>query len=202
MALTVLAARIVTTMARLGEPWDVVKLYSPTHLRIDSLLFGVLLSALYHFNPVGWQWLATRRTMVLIASALLLVPTFFVELADPFTSTIGYTLCYLGFGGVLVWALSGSGPSRLLPGWRRGLVVIGTYSYSIYLWHKAVNEFGPPAVEAVTGPLSWVGKTTVYLVGSIVVGMGLGKLIELPFLRLRDAWFPSRSGRLATPRPT
>ena len=202
VALTVLAARVVATMAALGQGWDPVKVYSPTHLRIDSLLFGVLLSALRHFNPDGWQRLVARRRTVLAASALLLSSTLWFELADPATSTLGYTFCYLGYGGVLVWLISAPESGRPRPGWWRGLVVIGTYSYPIYLWHLPVREFALPAVARMVGPLSLAGSAAVYLVGSIVVGMGLGKLIELPFLRLRDAWFPSRSGGLATPRPT
>jgi hypothetical protein len=44
-------------------------------------------------------------------------------------------------------------------------------------------------------------RQTIFLVGAFVIGITMAKLIELPTLRLRDRWFPSRTASpiLATP---
>jgi hypothetical protein len=39
----------------------------------------------------------------------------------------------------------------------------------------------------------WIG---VYLVGSILFGIAMAKLIEFPVLRLRDRFFPARTASL------
>ncbi len=54
VALTELALRMAT--ARYGQPYFTHHLY-PTHLRLDSLLFGVLLAyVVWSRGPVVWAW--------------------------------------------------------------------------------------------------------------------------------------------------
>ncbi len=40
---------------------------------------------------------------------------------------------------------------------------------------------------------SWGLRQTIFLVGAFVIGIAMAKLVELPTLRLRDRWFPSRT---------
>lgn len=41
----------------------------------------------------------------------------------------------------------------------------------------------------------------IYLVGSLVAGVAMAKVVEMPALKLRDRWFPSRSAALRESTP-
>jgi peptidoglycan/LPS O-acetylase OafA/YrhL len=210
----VLLARIATSLSNLSDTAPAGPLqYFATHLRIDSLLFGVLLSYVYHLRPDVWARITASRWRLAAASVLLLTPCVLFPDPTPFTVTIGYTLYYLAFGAVLALALPDArgGASRSAPGLvERLLAAIGAYSYSIYLWHSATKRWSAPIWESVTGhELGYAGQSVLYFISSIVVGIIMAKVIEMPFLRWRDAAFPSRSNlpqrnpdRAATPAAT
>jgi len=199
IAALVLLTRVGTTWSILADPTRgrIQLHYFATHLRIGALLFGVLLSFIYHHRPDVWTRLTAHRRRLAAASALLLAPTLFFPGPHPFTVTIGYTLYYLAFGILLALALpqpgepaSPSGAGRV----ERTLAAMGAYSYSIYLWHTATKHWSAPVWTTVTGQeLGYVGQALLYFVSSVLLGIAMARLIELPFLRLRDAAFPSRS---------
>jgi peptidoglycan/LPS O-acetylase OafA/YrhL len=122
----------------------------PTHLRIDSLFFGVFLGYLHHFHaPAMRQFMAGRRSrIVLLLVSALLVSTCGVFAVDsPIMLSFGLTALYIGFGGILMLTLySDPRENRSPPKWfgkyRVGDLVafIGMYSYSIYLWHGMVAQ--------------------------------------------------------------
>src|SRR5207249_610766 len=75
----------------------------PTHLRLDSLLVGVLLSYLHHFAPDYFARLVAYRGWLLLAGALLLTPAFVLPLeSTPFIYTAGLTLFALGSACLVV----------------------------------------------------------------------------------------------------
>lgn len=159
----------------------------PTHLRIDSLMFGVILSWLWTFER-GWleQRVVTRRIQLTILGVALLVPTLVFSLEqDRWMHVIGFSLFALGGAFlVLVAATARNDP----PGFGlRAVAKIGLYSYSIYLWHLPVVRVLDATLTQQLGPNTWL---LVYLASSIGVGIVLGRLIEWPALQLRDRWFP------------
>lgn len=175
-------------------PFDLYRNLFPTHLRIDSLAFGVLLSYLNYRNPVRFYQFATRYRWYLIAiGCALLAPAFMDEVeSTPFLYTGGLTLLYLGSGCLLMGAL---GMPVAQPGRWAPLASMGFYSYSIYLWHLAVLTWVMPAIAVFLPWIwSWFIYFPFYVVGALCLGIGMARLIEVPMLRLRDTWFPSRSG--------
>jgi peptidoglycan/LPS O-acetylase OafA/YrhL len=201
----VLLTRVLTTVSILGDParGRIELHYFATHLRIDALLFGVLLSFIYHYRPDVWARLTAPRRRLAATSALLLAPALFFPGPHPFTVTIGYTLYYLAFGILLALVLPRPG-ERTSPATagrvERALAAVGAYSYSIYLWHTASKHWSAPVWKAVVGQeLGYVGQAVLYFVSSLVLGVLMARLVELPFLRIRDLAFPSRSSPAAAP---
>lgn len=191
IALPVLALRVVN-----GLVFDYTHrthLY-PTLLRIDSLAFGVLLSYYFHFAHETFLERAGRRRAALVAGgALLLLPPFLWPLeTTPFISTAGFTLLYLGSGMILAGLVAEERPAGRLA---RGLAWIGAYSYSIYLWHLPVRRF------VLSSELSAGRAALLYGAGSVVLGVVMAVVIEVPVLRLRDRLLPSRNRPLAADVP-
>jgi peptidoglycan/LPS O-acetylase OafA/YrhL len=176
------------------------KIMFPTHLRIDSLFFGVFLGYLHHFHgeilrrvTTGWF-----RVLLFAVSVMLLSTCFVFQVKSPFMLGCGLTAVYLGFGGVLLLTLYGfrreSGES-----WLRKLRVgdlaayVGMHSYSIYLWHGVVAQHDQGFMRML-----WpkIGETAIlwgYILLSLAAGIVLSRLIEFPALRVRDRLFPNAS---------
>ena len=171
----------------------------PTHLRMDSLMFGVVLAygSVYH-GP----WLASvvNRFRWLFAACAtgLLAPPFVLDLGQStYIHTLGFTANYLGSGALLLLVVH----SRFTPGrFLRAVAYLGAFSYSIYLWHIAVRLWGVPHLEQLLGVQFWfLTSTAAYMIGSVLVGIAMAAIIEYPALRVRDRLYPSRSKSIPTP---
>jgi peptidoglycan/LPS O-acetylase OafA/YrhL len=197
----VAGATLALRLAMVHYPFSTKTHLCPTHLRLDALSFGVLLSYLYHFHQNGLARLVrTRRLPLLFLGLCLVSPCFHSEVhATAYGHMVVLTLEYVGWGCVLLAALYWQ-PSRA-PLRRRAfgiLAAIGFYSYSIYVWHMTVQtRLYAIIVSARHGaPVSYPVALTIYIVSAVLVGIVMAKLIEGPFLRLRDRWFPSRGKAL------
>jgi len=161
----------------------------PTHLRSDSLFFGVFLAYLFHRHPIGFLSIASRfRHVLLGAGVLLLSPAFCLPLeTTPFLYTCGLTLFYIGSGCLLVSALGFRAPASRFA---RAIAYIGSHSYSIYLWLMPVAIMGA-SVVALHFPRHdhWLIYSTTYLLGAVTFGIMMALLIEFPVLRMRDRLF-------------
>jgi peptidoglycan/LPS O-acetylase OafA/YrhL len=195
VAVGVLAARVVTALAI--PRFDYYAHFFPTHLRIDSLLFGVLLSYYSRFHGTRFWALIRRRGRLLLLSSMALVWFFVFSgiLPDPAYYTVGFTALYLGFGTLMVVFLQARIPSS---GWPRALLnlmgALGRYSYSIYLWHRLILD-ELKNHHLLKGPAGLV----IYYVACIAFGVMLSLLIETPALAIRDRlsarWFPGPPAR-------
>jgi peptidoglycan/LPS O-acetylase OafA/YrhL len=162
---------------------------APTHLRIDALLLGCLLSYWWHVRGGSHRRRSPAATWLLATLGLSLLSLLFLfELGDgALMHTLGLTTNGVGSACLLLALLHlRPGPSRAV-----GLLAaLGTRSYSIYLWHLPVQK-----VVAIGGErlgLGFCARTVAYLLGSVVVGVTMAALVELPLLRLRDRVFPRR----------
>lgn len=204
LAVSVLLARTATTF---WLPYTHKTHTYASHLRVDALLFGVLLGYLHHFRgPALSAWVTRHCRHLFYGATGCILPCAIFTLNEPLMTTIGLTLLYLGMGGVLVLALYQ--PVNASPGCRAvmgplgvALSFIGSYSYPIYLWHMPVLQWGEASlvrlIPASPGPI-WEGLA--YVGGSILAGVILGRSVERPVLTLRDRLFPSGAS-LAHPLP-
>ena len=166
---------------------------------MDGLFFGVMLGYFYHFHRETFQKTlgsATTRLAIAVISLVFLTTPYFFDRDSQFLLSIGLTLIYLGFGGVLVLALEVQDvldrkASRAAGYVGRGMAYVGQHSYSIYLWHMPLLVVIPVIERKVLhARLPIAVYTIVCIAGSCALGIFFANLVEFPVLRVRDRFFP------------
>jgi peptidoglycan/LPS O-acetylase OafA/YrhL len=162
-------------------------IYYPTYTRLDGLLAGVLLAALFHFTPRLRDRLTRHgNVMLLIGLGLITGAWFLCEDLYTFKAAVfGYPLVSIAYGVMVLAALSPSCILYRIPS--RITTFIATLSYSLYLTHKQLIHL-THVVLAKAGAMDdnsyllfWICVGTAFAGGLI-----LHFVIERPFLRLRD----------------
>lgn len=162
-----------------------------THIRIDSLFFGVMLSYLYHYRDLENRISAIPAWFLVASGCCLLAPAFIFTLEqNKWLSVVGFIPFYVGSGAMLLAALRLPTSTNATLNFLAGL---GAASYSVYLWHLPVGEWGFTFLARVAGLDSFGFYLVNYLIGSFVVGWLFSHAIEYPTLRLRNFLFPSRT---------
>lgn len=174
-------------------PFSYGAFIEPTHLRIDSLFFGVLLSYLWRFRGLAEnEILQGNKVWLFILGILCFVPAFVFELNEAhWIVEVGLNFFYLG-GDCLLLAMLYS--NFKLNFFLQTLARFGKYSYSVYLWnlpaHFWLAKYTNLAVE------NWFFYALIYWTGTLALGIGTAKLVEYPILRLRDKIFPAPAPHL------
>lgn len=197
-------------MINLNKPFDFFTHVAYTHLRIDSLFWGVFLSYCYHFRPRYTRIFARHPIAWISASCIMILPMALLPLTSPFVWTVGFTLLYLGYGFIcmtLVCASEGRPFFQRLfhhPA-AKAVAFVGVYSYSIYLWHAntALDFLGfrlnRAPFDRVPDTFLWLFGMMSYVCLAVGVGFVMAKLIEMPMLKLRNRLLPARSTALNDP---
>jgi len=182
-----------------GEAFSYQGQMFATHARLDTLSFGVLLSYFWEFNPrVIDRLFEDGGRSVLTLSLFLLLPALLFEPQHPFMHTVGFSLLYVGYGGLLLCCLKRLDGRGIIV---RGLARLGVYSYTIYLCHRPLSFWCVGDLTTWSPERIPIVKDHVflfYVVLSIAAGVIMAKLIELPVLRLRDRLLPAQAGMQIT----
>ncbi len=176
----VAAAELILRLATTSGLADVA--YEPvyafrTHLRFDTLFFGVLLGYYYHFVPAEFAKYAKGSAGLVIAGLGVLL-AFLVDQSHPITHTLGYSFLMFGLGFLLCKVIDAK-PLRML--WP--IAKLGVYSYSVYLWHGWSCRLLPRRTAT---------EYCIAFAAAILPGIVMAHLIEMPALRLRD-WMSGRT---------
>ena len=178
--------------------------FGETHLRIDSLFAGVLIAYFYNFKHDQLKEFYHKYKPFIIA--LTFLPLFFIPFLNIFDSGFlkiyGFSLLYIAFGSLLlVFLFTPEIGKKLEKVCSKRLYTIitgiGFYSYSIYLFHNYYNQYinnyayTDVIPDRVMSTRIFVDFIAFFVV-SITLGIVLSKLIEIPFLKLRDKYFPRR----------
>lgn len=172
-----------------------------THLRLDSLLAGVLVGYWYYFKKEWFEHfiLTYKKPLLLLAVALVSFTPFIDHEHSFFAKTFGFLFLYIAFAILLSWFLMEEKINTLLDRYLSKIVVdsvskIGFASYSIYIIHSFVNmAFAILVVYIlkvdVPQPVTFVLTSLI----SILTGMLMTRYIEKYFLAIRDNHFPARN---------
>jgi peptidoglycan/LPS O-acetylase OafA/YrhL len=151
-----------------------------THLRIDALFFGVLLSHWHHSWPAFTAFCHKYSGLLFIAGCSVFVPAFMFNVYETrYLYSFGYTVNTLGAGAILMSMVCGNVPVNCVT---KLVAWIGEYSYSIYLWHNFAL-IGIIPILGVTEALEVYATVVV----SCALGIVMSRLVEGPALKLRDA---------------
>ncbi len=200
LAITVLAycltARVITTYQI--PQYNYITHYTPTHLRIDALTFGVIIAYNYYFNKAWFIAFANKyKAYIVAASLLFLLPLFGWDSDTVFMRTVGFTFIYLGFGCILTLFVGVHNITDILQKFVSKFAFnlvskIGMYSYAIYLTHLLVLTFIKRImIRMLQVEMSNALLFVLYMVCSVLVGMLVTYIVEKPMLELREKWFPN-----------
>jgi peptidoglycan/LPS O-acetylase OafA/YrhL len=178
-------------------PGNFLQRIAPTHLRCDAFLVGSLLGYYYYFyNPTFLSICQRFRSALFAVGFACMLPAFFIVIE----TTSGYRMWFfwLASPGAAMMLMSALG-TQASPGMiSRMIATIGRHSYSIYLWHILAGVLWLDLLFArwkiPVAVLIWV---PAYFAVSILFGIIMTYLVEIPSLRLRDRWFPE--SRAASP---
>lgn len=166
------------------------EVFLPTHARVDSIGWGVLLAMIFHFAPDRF---ARMRDRTWIWWSCILVGMLVTRISLPrwwMVPPLHDAATLIAIGTLMVcYRPLAEGKKH---GWLYRFVAwVGLYSYGIYLWHMPtiapVGAWGKrhPAIPGAALCLLMRGI-------EIAAGYSATRLIELPMLRLRDRFFPKR----------
>ena len=176
-------------------PDENVRNTTMSHLRIDSLLFGVLISYWYYFKQeiLTNFYQKHKIKLLVLAFAMLSFTPFIEELNSFFVKTIGFTMLYLSFGILLIHFLIDKNVNAQINRLFSETIInfvsrIGFCSYSIYVIHSfVINCVGILQIKN-----RFLTFGLVFLT-SVIVGFIMTYKIEKFFLNYRDKYFPSRA---------
>jgi len=174
-----------------------------TQYRIDSLLAGVMLAAVYWMKPDLYRRLAQKKGMLLAIVGFLVAWLAFATRHNALDESIGYTIQSAGYVALIVLMLEHTGAMARM--WLfRAIAWVGVYSYGIYLWHSIAfapadilisktSALGLPAL------VIWALALAFQIAIAISAGYITTRLVEFPFLLLRNALFPAQGVASAEP---
>lgn len=158
-------------------------IYYPTYNRLDGLLVGVSISALYNFLPNVWKKVSNYGNLILILSIISLIFSFKIchDLTAFRTGFIGYPLLAFSFGLLVIAALS---PQTFLFKWNSKIFTyIASISYSLYLIHKIAFHYTRYLLQNVLSQPNLI--FIISLLVSFIAASLMYYFIEQPFLKLR-----------------
>lgn len=160
------------------------EIYYPTYNRLDGLLVGVSIAAVYRFLPEAWRKISNYGNLLLLLSLAALASAY-VLCEDPQTfnaSVFGFPLVALGYGLMVAGAIS---PGSVLYQWKsKATGFIAGLSYAVYLTHKGVIHMTHRVLEGfkIDDNLILVISIVTCLLGAYALHLA----VEKPFMKLRD----------------
>jgi peptidoglycan/LPS O-acetylase OafA/YrhL len=168
-------------------------IYYPTWARLDGLLVGIGIAALFELRPTTRAALARRGpALLLLGAALWAVAYWRFRDATSWTGTlVAFPLISAAYGALVLGALA---PTTFLARvTSRVTSFLATLSYALYLVHKACIHVAQAWLGALglapNGNAMFAACVAASLAGALVLHLA----VERPFLRWRDRVLARRS---------
>jgi peptidoglycan/LPS O-acetylase OafA/YrhL len=181
-------------------PLQLSRNYSMTHLRIDSLLAGVLISWFYYFRADYLRKIfqSYKPLFFLVAFSGLIWTPFIEPVVSFFAYTAGFTLVYISFGILLLFFLLEKDINHTLNKIFSAFVVnvvskIGYCSYSIYIIYSFISYEVGNIISSYNLNHNVYADFFISAALSVITGMLMTYYIESYFLKIRDKYYPGRA---------
>ena len=160
-------------------------IYLPTYCRLDGLLTGVAIAALYNYLPALFSGLIKYANGMIVSGAIIFISSFFVIGNDYnfIRGVFGFPMVSIGFGLLVFGAIM---PGSVLYRWKSAVLTkMAELSYALYLIHMAVIL----SVQTLFARLGMAKNSNVVfllsMVSCIAVALVLHYSIEKPFMKMR-----------------
>jgi peptidoglycan/LPS O-acetylase OafA/YrhL len=160
-------------------------MYYPSYNRLDGLLIGMSIAAVYNFSPVFWSKISKYGNYFLVLSLVVLAGSYFVcyEEHSYNASVFGFPLVAIGYGFMLIGAIS---PSGFISRKSAITTILANLSYGIYLSHKGLIHMTQQLFINLKVDGSGNLMLLLCLLCCIFGALLLNLVIERPFLRLKN----------------
>jgi peptidoglycan/LPS O-acetylase OafA/YrhL len=157
---------------------------------LDGLLAGVTIAAIQQFRPITWSKVSRFGNMFIDLSFAVLTGAYFLceDQQSYYSSVFGFPLVAAGYGLMVTGAVSSG---SLLYKWKsKATMQIATLSYAIYLTHKGVIHMTHRLLENTEIDSNLLLMACV--VSSLLVALVVNRIVERPFMKLRNRMIKSR----------
>ncbi|RXM51808.1 MULTISPECIES: acyltransferase family protein [unclassified Chryseobacterium] len=178
-------AGIDNTSVEFWRSWY-MKIYYPTHTRLDGLGTGVLISYCMQYFSGFKKRVHENGNKILLAGLILQGISFWIcnEQASKGASVFGFTLVAISYGCIVLSAVS---ESSFLSKWKSDITAeLAALSYAVYLSHKGIIHMIQALFEQFNIDASNTGCLIICLLGCIAGGLGYRLIIEKPFAHIKD----------------
>lgn len=158
-------------------------IYYPTWCRLDGLVMGVSIAALYQFAPTVWNRISKLGNWLLIFALAFFGAAYVLgsDIRSLQSSVFGFSLVAIAFTFLLMAAIS---PYCFLYRWKSSTTAfIAAISYSVYLTHKGIIHVTKSLLPDTFNP------TIVFLICLVTCAIAaylLHASIERMFLKWRN----------------
>lgn len=163
-------------------------LYYPSYTRLDGLIVGVGIAAIYQFKQNWWAIITKYGNLNVLLGLMVLTGAWFLcrDITAFWASVYGFTVVALGYGLVLTGALSST--CILYKYKSRVTLAIAQFSYAVYLTHKGVIHVVHQTLasfELSQELLLFISAACCFVVAALIY-----TVVEQPMLRLRNKLYP------------
>lgn len=163
-----------------------MKIYYPTHTRLDGLAIGVLIGYLFQNSSRFKKIIDENGNLFLLLGLVFLGFSFWIcnDQASEYASIFGFTFVAVSYGFIMISAISKS--SFLNKSKKYFTTQLANLSFAIYLSHKGIIHIIQNLTNYYKVSISENLLLIICLIGCILGGLFYRYLIEKPSLKLRN----------------